>query len=137
MWMKNTRIWLPSQLLVVCILGFGAVALGATNLISATATQTEQAAPESNLPAVSCTASPSTVIPGGLATITTQAMSQQNRRLTYSYRTSSGKVSGSTSSAIFNSTGASPGAIMVTCIVTDDQGHSASDVIRLTVTRGD
>jgi hypothetical protein len=46
-------------------------------------------------PTLSCSANPTTVQPGGTATVTSQGVSPQNRPLTYSYSASAGQISGS------------------------------------------
>jgi hypothetical protein len=78
-------------------------------------------------PTISCSASPSTVDPGGSSTITASGMSPQNRPLTYSYSSSAGSVSGTTSSATLSTSGVSGNTtITVTCNVVDDMSHSAT-----------
>lgn len=57
---------------------------------------------------------------GGTSTISSIASSLDNRRLTYSYATSAGSITGNTATAKLDSTGAQPGTITVTCTVTDD-----------------
>ncbi|MCL2661611.1 MAG: hypothetical protein FWD64_13980 [Acidobacteriaceae bacterium] len=77
-------------------------------------------------PTVSCSANPSTVRPGGSATITANGVSPQNRPLTYSYSSTAGSVSGTTSMATLATTDAAPGPITVTANVVDDKGQTAS-----------
>jgi hypothetical protein len=77
-------------------------------------------------PTISCSASPTSVNPGDSASITSTAMSPQNRPLTYSYSATAGSVSGTGSSATLSTSGAAPGPITVNCNVVDDKGHSAS-----------
>jgi hypothetical protein len=77
-------------------------------------------------PTISCTANPSSVNPGGSSTITSNAVSPQNRPLTYSYNATAGSISGSTASTTLSTAGAAPRPITVTCSVMDDKGHSAS-----------
>ena len=84
-------------------------------------------------PTVSCTASPSTVMPGDMSTITAQGMSAQNRPLSYSYSTTAGTVTGSTASASLSTSGVAPGDITVTCNVVDDLGKTASATTVVTV----
>ncbi|MDP9040086.1 MAG: hypothetical protein M3O02_12580 [Acidobacteriota bacterium] len=84
-------------------------------------------------PTVSCSASPSSVDPGGSSTITASGMSPQNRPLTYSYSSTSGSISGTTGSATLSTTGASPGPITVTCNVVDDKGQTASSTTTVSV----
>jgi hypothetical protein len=78
-------------------------------------------------PTVSCSASPSSVDMGGSSTITARGMSPQNRALTYSYSSSAGSVSGTSSSATLSTSGVQGGTtITVTCMVVDDLGKQAS-----------
>jgi len=77
-------------------------------------------------PTISCSATPTSVNPGDSSTITSIAMSPQNRPLTYSYSATAGSVSGTSSSATLSTAGASPGPITVTCNVVDDKGNTAS-----------
>jgi hypothetical protein len=77
-------------------------------------------------PTVSCSATPSTIRPGGSATIQSQGTSPQQRPLTYSYSASQGSVNGSASTAVLTTAGVSPGAVTVTCNVVDDKGNTAS-----------
>ena len=84
-------------------------------------------------PTISCSANPSTLMPGGTATITSQAVSPQNRPLTYSYTASAGSVTGSGTTAEFSSSGAPTGASEITCNVSDDKGHSATATTTVTI----
>jgi len=84
-------------------------------------------------PTVSCSANPSSVLPGGSAAITTVGISPQNRPLTYSYSSTSGSVTGSGSTAAFSAAGAAPGTVTVTCNVADDKGQTASAGTPVTV----
>jgi outer membrane protein OmpA-like peptidoglycan-associated protein len=77
-------------------------------------------------PTISCAANPNDLKPGDSSTITAQAVSPQNRPLTYSYQASSGTISGSGNTATYSSAGASPGPMQITGTVADDKGHTAS-----------
>lgn len=77
-------------------------------------------------PTISCSASPSSVNRGGSSTITTSAVSPQNRPLTYSFNATAGSISSVTPSATLSTVGAAPGPITVTCGVSDDKGHRVS-----------
>jgi hypothetical protein len=77
-------------------------------------------------PTASCSAAPSVIMPGESTTITTTALSPQNRALTYSYIASSGQVIEPLPTTTLSSAGAPPGPIVVTCNVTDDLGQHAS-----------
>jgi len=84
-------------------------------------------------PTVSCSANPSSINPGDSSTITINAVSPQNRPLTYSYSATAGSINGTTSSATFASAGAASGPITVTCNAADDKGHSESATTSVTV----
>jgi outer membrane protein OmpA-like peptidoglycan-associated protein len=74
-----------------------------------------------NPPVISCAPDHGSVPAGGTATITSTASSPDGRALTYSYTTSAGNISSNNSSATLESGGAQPGAITVTCNVSDDR----------------
>ena len=84
-------------------------------------------------PTLTCSANPSTVNPGDSSTITSSGVSPQNRPLTYSYSTTAGTISGTTSTATLSTTGAAPGTITVTCNVVDDKGQTATANTSVTV----
>ena len=84
-------------------------------------------------PTIGCSANPSSVNPGDSSTITANGVSPQNRPLTYSYSSTAGSVSGSTSTATLSTTGVAPGTITVTCNVVDDKGQTASQMTTVTV----
>jgi len=76
---------------------------------------------EPHPPMVSCSSDPGTVGTGEISTITSSASSPDGRRLTYSYTTSAGSISGSTSTASLDTRTAGPGTITVACNVGDDR----------------
>lgn len=84
-------------------------------------------------PTVSCSASPSTVLSGDPSTITAIAVSPQNRRLTYSYTSTSGSVTRSGSTATLATAGTALGVVSVTCSVADDKGGTASGTTSVTI----
>jgi len=84
-------------------------------------------------PTVSCTANPSTVKPGETSTITAAGVSPQNRPLTYTYSAAAGTISGTGTTANFNSTGAPTGPVSITCNTADDKGHTASANTEVTI----
>ena len=84
-------------------------------------------------PTLSCSANPTDLKPGDSATVTAQGASPQNRPLTYSYQASSGTISGTTNSATYSSTGASTGSAQITCMVSDDKGHTATAIATVTI----
>jgi hypothetical protein len=88
-------------------------------------------------PTLSCVADPSTINPGDKSTVTSTGVSPQNRPLTYSYSVApgTGAISGSGTTAIYDSTGAPTGAVAISCNVTDDLGQTASAGTSVTITK--
>jgi outer membrane protein OmpA-like peptidoglycan-associated protein len=88
-------------------------------------------------PTISCVASPSTINPGDKSTVTATGVSPQNRPLTYSYSVApgTGAISGSGTTAIYDSTGAPTGAVGITCNVSDDKAQTASAGASVTITK--
>lgn len=84
-------------------------------------------------PTISCSVNPTTIKPGDTATVTCQAMSPQNRPLTYSYTASAGTINGTGNTATYSSTGAPTGPVTITGNVSDDKNHSASANTTLTI----
>jgi outer membrane protein OmpA-like peptidoglycan-associated protein len=84
-------------------------------------------------PTTSCTANPSTIKPGETSTVTAVGMSPQNRPLTYSYSAAAGAVSGTGTTAEFNSTGAPVGPVAINCNVADDKGGTATASTSVTI----
>ncbi len=84
-------------------------------------------------PTISCSASPSTIKPGDTSTITSTAVSPQNRPLTYSYSVASGTVTGNGTTATYNSAGAPTGSVEITGTVADDKGHTATCTTSVTI----
>ncbi|MGH9563625.1 MAG: hypothetical protein ACRD3S_19400 [Terracidiphilus sp.] len=84
-------------------------------------------------PTVSCTANPTTIYPDGTSTVTTTAVSPQNRPLTYSYSATGGTVAGTGTTAEYSPAGAPTGQVDITCNVSDDKGHTASAKTSLTI----
>jgi len=76
---------------------------------------------EAHPPVISCSSDPASVAMGGTSTISSNASSPDGRRLTYSYTTSAGNITGNTSTATLGTGGAQPGTITVTCNVGDDR----------------
>jgi len=84
-------------------------------------------------PTMSCSANPTTILPGESSTITSTARSPQNRNLSYSYSASAGQISGVTSTVTLSTAGVSPGPIVVTCNAVDDLGQQASANTTVTI----
>ena len=78
---------------------------------------------EARPPVISCSSDPGSVATGGKSTITAVASSPDGRMLSYSYTTSTGNVTGNTSTATLDTAGAQPGMITVTCNVADDRSQ--------------
>ena len=76
---------------------------------------------QSNPPTISCSPNPSTLQVGGTSTITSTATSPDGRRLTYSYASNAGSVTGNTSTAVLSTSGVGPGTITVICNASDDR----------------
>ncbi len=84
-------------------------------------------------PTISCAANPATVTAGQSATITSTASDADNDKLTYSYKASGGTVSGTDSTAQFDSTGLAPGSYTITCHVSDGRGGETDATTQVTV----
>jgi len=76
---------------------------------------------ESRPPVISCSPDPGSVRMGGTSTINSNATSPDGRGLTYSYTASAGNITGNTSTATLDTTGAQPGTITVICNLSDDR----------------
>jgi outer membrane protein OmpA-like peptidoglycan-associated protein/opacity protein-like surface antigen len=72
-------------------------------------------------PVISCSSNPASVQIGGTSTITSIASSPDRRRLSYNYASSAGDISANNTTATLNARNAQPGAITVTCNVSDDR----------------
>jgi hypothetical protein len=77
-------------------------------------------------PTIACSANPTTIQPGGFATITSVGRSPQNRQLTYSYATTAGQITGTGATGTLSAADVKSGAANITCNVVDDLGKSAS-----------
>lgn len=86
-------------------------------------------------PSVTCVADPSAVVSGTDVQISTTGTSPQNRRLTYSYSSSAGVVSGTGATARLSTAGLGNTTIELTCNVMDDLGQKASYLAQVTVTK--
>jgi opacity protein-like surface antigen/outer membrane protein OmpA-like peptidoglycan-associated protein len=84
-------------------------------------------------PSIACEVNPTLVNIGDTATIRAQAVSPQNRTLTYSYSTTAGAVTGSTPTATLATSGVAPGTITISCNVVDDLGKTATATTNVTV----
>jgi hypothetical protein len=84
-------------------------------------------------PTITCSANPSSILPGGVSTITAEGRSPQNRPLNYSYATTAGQLGDNKTSASLSAADVSPGTITVTCNVVDDLGKTATSTTTVTV----
>jgi hypothetical protein len=84
-------------------------------------------------PTIACSVNPSSIAPGGMATITAVGRSPQNRRLNFSYGTSAGQMTATGTTATLTAADVGAGPIKVTCNVVDDLGKSASASATVTV----
>jgi hypothetical protein len=84
-------------------------------------------------PTIACSANPTSILPGGFATITSVGRSPQNRPLTYSYGTSAGQITGTGATGTLSAADVGSGVANITCNVVDDLGKSASSTTSVTV----
>ena len=84
-------------------------------------------------PVIACSSDPGTIRTGGTATIRSNASSPDGRRLAYSYSASTGNVAGADATATLDTASSPPGAITVTCNVSDDRNLTASSTTMVNV----
>jgi hypothetical protein len=84
-------------------------------------------------PTISCSANPSSILPGGISTITSEGRSPQNRPLSYSYTASAGQIGGNGTTGALTTANVSPGNIDIACNVVDDLGKTATSSVTVTV----
>jgi len=90
--------------------------------------------PPKNPPAMSCSASPTSLQTGGTATITCDCTSPDGVPVTVSgWTASGGSISGSGNVGTLNTTGASPGVITVSASCSDSRGLTANASSQVTV----
>jgi hypothetical protein len=77
-------------------------------------------------PTIACSANPTSILPGGFATITSVGRSPQNRSLTYSYGTTAGQITGNGPTGTLSAADVGSSVVNITCNVVDDLGKSAS-----------
>jgi outer membrane protein OmpA-like peptidoglycan-associated protein len=73
-------------------------------------------------PTITCAANPATINVGQRSAITSTASDPDNDKLTYSYTTSGGRITGSGANVQFEGAGVAPGTYTVTCHVSDGRG---------------
>jgi len=78
-------------------------------------------------------ATPSSIQPGGISTITCTATDPDGDALTYSYTTAGGSISGTGSTVIYTAPGID-GSHTVTCTVSDGNGGEDNETVVVTVT---
>ena len=84
-------------------------------------------------PEISCSPDQGSLRAGNTATIRSNASSPDNRKLTYSYSTSAGHISGTDVTATLDTSGAQPGPITVTCNAQDDRNPALTASATTTV----
>jgi outer membrane protein OmpA-like peptidoglycan-associated protein len=72
-------------------------------------------------PVISCASDPASVQMGQSSTITSTASSPDGRKLTYSYTTNAGNITGNSNTATLDSRGSQLATVTVTCNVSDDR----------------
>ena len=84
-------------------------------------------------PTITCTALPASATSGTTISITSNAISPQNRPMSYSYTTTAGQISGAGAAATLSTAGLSAQTITVNCNVTDDLGKSATGTTQVSI----
>ena len=79
-----------------------------------------------NPPTITCSANPATITVGQTSAIASTASDPDNDKLTYTYTTSGGRITGSGANVQFDSTGTAPGTYTVTCTANDGRGGEKS-----------
>ncbi len=90
--------------------------------------------PPRNPPRISCSANPTTVMSGDASTISCSCTSPDNRSLSYSWNTSSGRLSDSGATAQLDTAGLPASTVTINTTCTDDRGLSDSTSTRVNVT---
>ena len=104
------------------------------NVASCSANYTVKPLPPKNPPSMSISASPTSVQPGGSATLTANCTSPDNVPVSVANWTATGaNVSGNGNSATLNTAGAAPGTITVTATCTDSRGLNSQGSTQVTV----
>jgi hypothetical protein len=84
-------------------------------------------------PSIACSASPDSILPGGIATVSAQARSPQNRPLNVSYSASAGRITGVGPTANFSAVDVSPSIVNIACNAVDDLGKTAAATTTITI----
>lgn len=90
--------------------------------------------PPRNPPSITCSANPPTVMSGEASTISCSCTSPDNRPLSYSWSTSSGRLSDSGATAQLDTAGLPASTVNVSTTCTDDRGLSDSTSTPVNVT---
>lgn len=84
-------------------------------------------------PTITCSANPTTVKSGDPSTITCQGASEDNRPLTYTWKSDTGRISGTGTTATLDTAGLPAGPVSITTTVGDDRELTASATTAVTV----
>lgn len=104
------------------------------NVASCSANYTIKPLPPKNPPTMSLSASPTSVTPGGSATLTASCTSPDGVPVSVANWTSTGgAVSGAGNSATLSTAGAAPGAVTITATCTDARGLNSQASTQVTV----
>ncbi len=90
--------------------------------------------PPKHPPSISCSANPTTVMSGDASTISCSCTSPDNRPLSYSWRTSGGRLSDSGATAQLDTAGMGAGSVTINTTCSDDRGLSDSTSTRVSIT---
>jgi len=90
--------------------------------------------PPKHPPSISCSANPTTVTSGEASTIACTCTSPDNRPLSYSWRSSGGRLSDSGATAQLDTAGMPAGAITINTTCSDDRGLADSTSTSVNVT---
>ena len=84
-------------------------------------------------PTIACSAMPTTAVSGTTISISSNAISPQNRPMSYSYTATAGQIAGAGAAATLSTAGLGAQTITVNCNVTDDLGKSATGTTQVTI----
>jgi hypothetical protein len=127
---KVTFLKAGSRMLVLSIIGASIWAVGGCGA-SYNSTGVKSPA-DAAVPIITCSATPTSVLSGSSAQISTKALSPLGLPLSYSYGATAGSIASDGTSATLNTQGTA-GSITVTCKVVDTKGNAASSTTTVAV----